>query len=72
MEEDFQHFLSYSGLSSESPETIEKLHRAFEAAWEPSKKDLLKNISEEYNEAIGSGLSPDDAFSCAMDAVQAL
>ena len=35
-EEDFQHFLSYSGLRSEPPDVIEKLRKAYEAAWEPS------------------------------------
>ena len=35
MEEDFQHFLSYSGLREESPETIEKMRKAYFGAWEP-------------------------------------
>jgi hypothetical protein len=30
-EEDFQHFLSYSGLRTESPEIVDKLRKAFEA-----------------------------------------
>lgn len=30
-EQDFQHFLSYSGLWREPPETIAKLRQAFEA-----------------------------------------
>lgn len=34
IEEDFQHFLSYSGLSGEDPLVIGKLRQAFEAAWE--------------------------------------
>jgi hypothetical protein len=35
MEEDFQHFLTYSGLGNEPPEVIEKMRLAFSAAWEP-------------------------------------
>ena len=33
MEEDFQHFLSYSGFRNDTPETIEKMCKAFFAAW---------------------------------------
>ena len=34
IEEDFEHFLHYSGFSTETPETIEKLRKAFAASWE--------------------------------------
>jgi len=35
IQEDFDHFLSYSGYWQESAEVKEKLFKAFEAAWEP-------------------------------------
>jgi hypothetical protein len=38
MEEDFQHFLTYSGYSLESSEFIDKLRRAFEAARQGTDK----------------------------------
>ena len=39
MEEDFQHFLRYSGLRNEPPDVIEKMRKAFDAAWEPKPKE---------------------------------
>jgi hypothetical protein len=56
IEEDFQHFLSYSGLSGERPDVIEKMRRAFEAAWEPAAlrselaqaRKLLEPFANEY------------------------
>jgi len=33
LEEDFDHFLSCSGFRNESQEIIDKLKKAFEAAW---------------------------------------
>lgn len=36
--DDFEHFLSYSGFHAEPPHIIEKLKRAYEAAWEPAPK----------------------------------
>lgn len=34
VDEDFEHFLTYSGFGqTETPETIAKLKQAFEAAW---------------------------------------
>lgn len=36
MEEDFQHFLTYSGLRSQPVDVVEKLRVAFDAAWGPS------------------------------------
>jgi hypothetical protein len=38
VEEDFEHFLSYSGLRSQPQETIDKLFKAFVAAWEPKEQ----------------------------------
>jgi hypothetical protein len=35
VEEDFQHFLCYSGLGKESLETINKMRKAFEAGRPP-------------------------------------
>lgn len=34
--EDFEHFLSYSGLRKEPQSVIDKMRMAFEAAWEPA------------------------------------
>lgn len=36
-EDDFQHFLSYSGLSNEPKAVIEKMRLAFAAAWEKTQ-----------------------------------
>ena len=36
MEQDFEHFLAYSGFASEPAETIEKLKVAYEANWSPT------------------------------------
>lgn len=36
LEDDWQHFLSYSGLRNETIDVLEKMRRAFEAAWEPA------------------------------------
>lgn len=36
IEEDFDHFLAYSGLAAESNETKAKLFLAYEANWKPS------------------------------------
>jgi hypothetical protein len=33
MEEDFQHFLSYSGLGLKRPDIVNELRQAFSAAW---------------------------------------
>ena len=35
MQEDFEHFLSYSGLRNESPDVVEKMRIAFQAGYEP-------------------------------------
>lgn len=35
LEDDWQHFLSYSGLRNEPADVLNKMRRAFEAAWEP-------------------------------------
>ena len=35
-EEDFQHFLSYSGNTYAPPHIMERMRKAFEAAWEPA------------------------------------
>lgn len=37
VEEDFEHFLSYSGYWKEDEETKIKLMDAFKAAWEPAE-----------------------------------
>ena len=38
-EEDFQHFLSYSGFSNDPPEIIEKMRKAFFAGCDKSELD---------------------------------
>jgi hypothetical protein len=40
IQEDFEHFLSYSGLRKESAEVIDKLRQAFEAAWKFYTMDI--------------------------------
>ena len=42
VQDDFQHFLSYSGLRKEPPDVIEKMYSAFFVAWErkPSGSDI--------------------------------
>jgi len=39
VEDDFQHFLSYSQHSKDSKETIALLREAFEAAWSPTEAE---------------------------------
>ena len=36
VEEDFEHFLSYSGLRNNPQDVVEKMKIAFEAAWSPN------------------------------------
>lgn len=38
LEEDFQHFLSYTGLASESADTIDKVRIGFAENWKPHSK----------------------------------
>ena len=35
VDEDFDHFLSYSGMRNEPQDTLRKLYIAFKAAWDP-------------------------------------
>lgn len=42
LNEDFEHFLSYSKLSTQPLDMIQKLRLAFEAAWEPRTEPLDK------------------------------
>ena len=51
--DDFEHFLSYSGMRlSESPETIEKLFRAFFAAWTPTAPQSDSDKAARVIEAV--------------------
>lgn len=40
IQEDFEHFLAYSGFAVETEEVKAKLFQAYEANWEPAKQDL--------------------------------
>lgn len=40
VDEDFEHFLSYSNLRNEPKETRQKMYLAFNAAWEPNRMTI--------------------------------
>ena len=65
MQEDFEHFLSYSGLWREPDEIKAKLFQAFEAAWEPLDgfKDKLIKEQREAAEFMRNG----EAWELAYD-----
>ena len=84
MEEDFQHFLSYSGFSNEPPEIIEKMRKAYFGAWQPkertcccipdqSRLDLgCKNLAT-YEIWFGNNPGPEDyTDACASHLEQML
>jgi hypothetical protein len=50
MEEDFQHFLTYSGLRNEPSDVIDKLRLAFEGAWDAPIPELPNPPEEVSNE----------------------
>lgn len=49
-EDDFQHFLSYSGLRNEPEDIINKMRLAFEAAWEPHETEITNATQKEHSQ----------------------
>jgi len=57
VDEDFDHFLSYSGMRNEPQDTLRKLYIAFKAAWDPchsAQHDVQPNDAAEQNSDSGS------------------
>jgi len=46
VDEDFEHFLSYSGMRNEPQDTLRKLYLAFKAAWDPCQSAQQRRAAE--------------------------
>lgn len=66
-QDDFDHFLSYSGMFNEPQFIKNKLWKAFEAGWSPDQSQVVKSISEELNAVKGELKDRSDAATDALD-----
>ena len=52
IEEDFEHFLSYSGLSSESAKVKDKLFKAYETNWMNTDPEIMARLFHDTYEKL--------------------